>query len=133
MLPAKDGRVIEDETEGDRIAVGAAESVEYVFAVEVLALGDEEIRPAAGAEYREDVKEFGGERSGELGKGQVELRDVGALLLLGVCGLDLDASGLAVGAVRDQKVDPEVEGGEGDGPVADQELGRDGVFAGLAG
>ena len=97
-----------------------------------MALGDEEVRPAAGAEDSEDVKEFGGERSGELGKGQVELRDVGALLLLGVCGLDLNASGLAVGAVRDQKVDPEVEGGEGDGPIADQELGRDGVFAGLA-
>ena len=119
MLSAKDGRVVKDETEDDRVAVGAAKSVECVFAVEVLPLGDEEIGPLSAAEDRQDVKEFGGERSGELGKGQVELRDVGARLLLGVCGLDLDTSGLAVRAVGDQKVDAEVESGESDGPIAD--------------
>ena len=33
----------EGETKGDRSAIGFAESVEYVLAVEVLALGDEEV------------------------------------------------------------------------------------------
>ena len=65
---AKDGGVVEDETEGDRVAVGVAECVEYVFAVEVLALGDEEIRPAAGAEDGEDVDEFGGEAGWRVGR-----------------------------------------------------------------
>lgn len=54
--------------------------------------------------YREVVQEFGRERRVELGGGQVELGDIGTLLLLGVGGLDLDSSRLAMVTVRDQKV-----------------------------
>ena len=133
VVPASDGGVVKSETKGDHVAVCVAESVEYVFVVKVPALRDEEIRPVAGAENNKDVEEFRSERCGELGDGQVELGDVGALLLLGVSGFDLDPSGLAVPTVRDQKVHPEVERGKGNGPIADQELGGDGVFAGLAG
>ena len=87
VRPANDSGVVEDETEGNRVAVGVAECVEYAFAVEVLAISDEEVRPATGAEDGEDVEEFGGERRVELGNGQVELGDVGATLLLALAVL----------------------------------------------
>ena len=56
MRLAKDGGVVENETEGDRVAVGVAECVQHVFTAKVTALGHEEIRPAAGAEDSEDIK-----------------------------------------------------------------------------
>ena len=133
MLPATDRGVVEDEAEGDRVAVCVAESVESVFVAEILALSDDEVRPVVSVEDGEDVDEFGGERRNELGDGQVELGNLGALLLLSVGGFDLDSSRLAMATIRDQKVHTKVERREGNDPIADEELGGNGVFTGLAG
>ena len=131
-LPTENGGVVEDQAEGDRVAVGIAKSEENVLAVELLPLRDEEIRPAVGSEDGEDVKEIRCERGGELGDGEVELGSVGTLLPLGVGGFDLDPSGLTVATVRDQEIHSKVERGQGNNPMAHEQLRGNGVFACLA-
>ena len=103
-----------------------------MLAVDILAFRDEEIRPVIGSEDGEDVKEFGGERSCELGDGDVKLSGVRTLLLLGVGGFDLDSSGLTVATIRDQEIHSKVERREGDNPIADEQLRGSSVFAGLS-